>query len=88
MVVVGAGFNGLSATRVPRRAPVQITVIDARNHHLFRPMVSQMAGAKQSPANPRYTHSPSLASPMQYLRALGLGEGAMWQATEFFNPQS
>src|SRR3954454_7387437 len=37
VVVIGAGFGGLSAVRALRGAPVRITVIDQRNHHLFQP---------------------------------------------------
>lgn len=45
MVVVGAGFGGLEAVRCLRGAPVRITVIDRRNHHLFQPLLYQVATA-------------------------------------------
>jgi NADH dehydrogenase len=42
-VVVGGGFGGLFATRALRRAPVQITLVDRLNHHLFQPLLYQVA---------------------------------------------
>ena len=39
IVIVGAGFGGLAATRALRNAPVQITLIDRSNHHVFQPLV-------------------------------------------------
>ncbi|MGH9326321.1 MAG: NAD(P)/FAD-dependent oxidoreductase [Terriglobia bacterium] len=49
VVIVGAGFGGLSAARALRRADVQVTVIDRRNHHLFQPLLYQVATAALSP---------------------------------------
>src|SRR5580698_6743561 len=43
VVVVGGGFGGLFALRVLRRGPVDVTVIDRTNHHLFQPLLYQMA---------------------------------------------
>lgn len=51
VVIVGAGFGGLSAARALRNAPVQVTVIDRRNHHLFQPLLYQVATAELSPAD-------------------------------------
>src|ERR1700743_2138111 len=45
VVVVGAGFGGLEATFGLRGAPVSITLIDRRNHHLFQPLLYQVATA-------------------------------------------
>jgi NADH dehydrogenase len=45
VVVVGAGFGGLYAVRALHRAPVDITLIDRRNHHLFQPLLYQVATA-------------------------------------------
>src|SRR6266849_331733 len=50
VVIVGAGFGGLQAARVLRDAPVQVTVIDRNNHHLFQPLLYQVATAVLSPA--------------------------------------
>lgn len=43
VVIVGGGFGGLSAARALRKAPVNVTLIDKRNYHLFRPMLYQVA---------------------------------------------
>jgi NADH dehydrogenase len=50
VVIVGAGFGGLAAARALRRADVAVTVIDQRNHHLFQPLLYQVATAGLSPA--------------------------------------
>jgi NADH dehydrogenase len=51
VVVVGAGFGGLEAARKLARSPVDVTVIDRRNYHLFQPLVYQVATAALSPAD-------------------------------------
>lgn len=51
VVIVGAGFGGLQVARALRRAPVQITVIDHHNYHLFQPLLYQVATADLSPAD-------------------------------------
>jgi len=43
VVIVGAGFGGLFAARFLRRAPVDVTVVDKTNHHLFQPLLYQVA---------------------------------------------
>src|SRR6266568_8138433 len=43
VVIVGGGFAGLFAARALRRAPVQVTLIDTRQHHLFQPLLYQCA---------------------------------------------
>jgi NADH dehydrogenase len=54
VVVVGAGFGGLKAVRALRGAPVRITLVDRRNHHLFQPLLYQVATAALSPADIAY----------------------------------
>lgn len=51
VVVLGGGFGGLAITRALRRAPVRITLIDRRNHHLFQPLLYQVATAGLSPGD-------------------------------------
>lgn len=51
VVIVGAGFGGLNAARALKKAPVQVTVVDRRNHHLFQPLLYQVATASLSPAD-------------------------------------
>src|SRR6202795_2459436 len=49
VVIVGAGFGGLTAARRIARLPVQVTVVDRKNHHTFQPLLYQVATAGLSP---------------------------------------
>ncbi len=49
VVIVGAGFGGLSAAKALAKAPVRVTLIDKRNHHLFQPLLYQVATAGLAP---------------------------------------
>src|SRR5438034_11062567 len=49
VVVIGAGFGGLLATRTLARYPVRVTLIDRRNYHTFQPLLYQVATAGLSP---------------------------------------
>jgi NADH dehydrogenase len=51
VVILGAGFAGLYAAKGLRRAPVKVTVVDRKNHHLFQPMLYQVATAALSPSD-------------------------------------
>jgi NADH dehydrogenase len=51
VVVVGSGFGGMAAAHGLRRAPVRVTIIDRSNHHLFQPLLYQVATAALSPAD-------------------------------------
>ena len=51
VVIIGGGFGGLGATQKLRRAPVQVTLIDRHNYHLFQPLLYQVATGSLSPAN-------------------------------------
>lgn len=50
LIVVGAGFAGLAAARTLAQAPVDVVIIDAKNHHTFQPLLHQVATAALSPA--------------------------------------
>ena len=50
IVIVGAGFGGLAVAQGLRRLPADITLIDRQNHHLFQPLLYQVATAGLSPA--------------------------------------
>ncbi|MFO1076212.1 MAG: NAD(P)/FAD-dependent oxidoreductase [Planctomycetota bacterium] len=54
VVIVGGGFAGLAAARALRRAPVRITIADRRNHHLFQPLLYQVATAALNPGDIAY----------------------------------
>ena len=49
VIIVGAGFGGLNAARSLAGAPVQVTIVDRRNHHTFQPLLYQVATAGLSP---------------------------------------
>jgi len=51
VVILGGGFGGLHAAQALRRAPVQVTLVDRRNFHLFQPLLYQVATGGLSPAN-------------------------------------
>jgi len=51
VVIAGAGFGGLAAARALAKAPVRITLVDRTNHHLFQPLLYQVAMAGLSPAD-------------------------------------
>jgi NADH:ubiquinone reductase (H+-translocating) len=61
VVIVGGGFAGLFAARALRRAPVQVTLIDRAEHHLFQPMLYQCATGILSPGK--------IAAPLRSLLA-------------------
>jgi NADH dehydrogenase len=50
-VIVGGGFGGIAAARALKRAPIRLTMIDRRNHHLFQPLLYQVATAALNPSD-------------------------------------
>lgn len=59
VVVIGGGFGGLWAVRALKSAPVAVTLIDRRNHHLFQPLLYQVATAGLA--------APSIAAPLRHI---------------------
>jgi NADH dehydrogenase len=51
VVIIGGGFGGLNAAQRLARSPVRVTIVDRRNHHVFQPLLYQIATAALSPAN-------------------------------------
>jgi NADH dehydrogenase len=51
VVIVGAGFGGLSAAKALKNTDVDVVVIDKNNHHLFQPLLYQVATAALSPGD-------------------------------------
>src|SRR5437773_4259534 len=49
IVIVGAGFGGLAAARALRRTPVEVILIDRTNHHVFQPLLYQVATSVLTP---------------------------------------
>src|SRR5687767_15715057 len=59
VVIVGGGFAGLDAARALRKQPVEVTLIDRHNHHVFQPLLYQVATAALSPGD--------IASPIRWI---------------------
>src|SRR6201993_4842717 len=50
VVIIGGGFAGIAAARALRHADAEVLLIDRRNHHIFQPLLYQVATAVLSPA--------------------------------------
>src|ERR1700731_777535 len=61
VLIVGGGFAGIAAAHALKRTDVEITLIDRRNHHIFQPLLYQVATAVLSPAE--------IAAPTRQLEA-------------------
>src|SRR6266436_3818982 len=61
VLIVGGGFAGIAAARALKRTDVEITLIDRRNHHIFQPLLYQVATAVLSPSE--------IAAPIRQLEA-------------------
>src|SRR5262245_21839915 len=61
VVIVGGGFAGIAAAHALRHADAEIVLIDRRNHHIFQPLLYQVATAVLSPAE--------IAAPIRQLEA-------------------
>ena len=59
VVILGGGFGGLAAARALRRAPVRVTLVDRSNHHLFQPLLYQVATSALA--------APDIAAPLRGL---------------------
>ena len=59
VVILGGGFGGLNATRALARAPVRVTLVDRANHHVFQPLLYQVAAASLS--------GPDIAAPLRHI---------------------
>lgn len=59
LIIIGGGFAGLDAARALRRADIEITLIDRHNHHVFQPLLYQVASAALSPGD--------IASPIRWI---------------------
>ena len=67
VVIIGAGFGGLRTAQNLKSVRAQLTIIDGSNHHLFQPLLYQVATAGLSPAD--------IASP---IRKYFTGAGKCW----------
>ena len=51
VVIVGGGFGGISVAKILKRSDLDVTIVDKRNHHLFQPLLYQVATAALSPGD-------------------------------------
>ena len=61
VLVIGCGFGGIEAVRALSKAPVEIILVDRTNHHLFQPLLYQVATASLS--------APAVAAPIRHILA-------------------
>ena len=59
IIVIGCGFGGLEAVRALARAPVDVTLLDRTNHHLFQPLLYQVATAGLA--------APAISAPIRHV---------------------
>ncbi len=50
-IIIGGGFGGISAAKELRKSGMRVTIIDKNNHHLFQPLLYQVATAALSPGD-------------------------------------
>jgi NADH:ubiquinone reductase (H+-translocating) len=78
VVIVGAGFGGITLAQELADAPVDLVVVDRRNHHLFQPLVYQVATASLEPSDVAYPVRGLLAKMPNATFRLGEAVGVDW----------
>src|SRR6266511_5413774 len=78
VVIVGGGFAGLAAAHALRHADVEVVLIDRRNHHIFQPLLYQVATAVLSPAE--------IAAPLRQLEAKQKNVAVLLAEVKSINP--
>jgi choline dehydrogenase-like flavoprotein len=102
VVIVGGGFAGLAAADALRQADAEVVVIDRRNHHIFQPLLYQVATAVLSPAEiaapirqlegssetsaPWRTVLPTIRGPLKVTTSLPVNLGLVTQPHRLFEP--
>src|SRR5687767_11452859 len=80
VVILGCGFGGLWAAQALRKAPVEVTVVDRTNHHLFQPLLYQVATAGLS--------APAIAAPVRHLFRSQANVRCLLGTVNHIDPQS
>ena len=71
VIIVGAGFGGIGAARILRRADVDVTLVDANNYHLFQPLLYQVAIAGLDADDIAYPVRAIIRRPLKRVRSRG-----------------
>jgi NADH:ubiquinone reductase (H+-translocating) len=79
VVIIGCGFGGLWAAQGLRKAPVEVTVIDRTNHHLFSPLLYQVATAGLS--------APSISAPIRHILSRQRNATVLMADVQSIDPQ-
>ena len=80
VLIVGAGFGGLTAARRLAKLPVQLTLLDRKNHHTFQPLLYQVATAGLSPGE--------IAAPIRWILRSHLNVEVLLEEVTDFNLES
>src|ERR1700752_5318696 len=78
VLIIGGGFAGIAAARALKRADVEITLIDRRNHHIFQPLLYQVATAVLAPSE--------IAAPIRQLEAKQKNLSVLMAEVKGINP--
>ena len=78
VVIIGGGFAGIAAARALKRADVDVLLVDRRNHHIFQPLLYQVATAVLSPSE--------IAAPIRQLEAKQRNLSVMLAEVKGINP--
>jgi NADH dehydrogenase len=79
VVIIGGGFAGLTAARHLRKADVEVTLVDRTNHHLFQPLLYQVATAVLAPSD--------ITSPIRWLLRKQTNTTVMMAEVDAINPE-
>src|SRR6202166_858125 len=80
VVIIGGGFAGIAAARALRRCDAEVVLIDRRNHHIFQPLLYQVATAVLAPAE--------IAAPIRQLAAKQKNLTVLWGEIKDLNLKS
>ena len=76
VVIVGGGFGGLAAAHELRHADVEVTLVDRTHHHLFQPLLYQVAGGGLGGGRVRHADPHRAQAQLEHHRADGRGDAA------------